>query len=124
MEPDASYVDVNRAMWDERAPAHAASPDYAVRRFADDPAHISDVVAFDRPLLGSIEGRRGVHLQCHIGTDTVPLARLGARMTGLDFSAPPWRKRGGSPRPPAPRSPSWSPSSTTRARSCRSERST
>ena len=33
-------------------------------------------------------GLRGVHLQCHIGTDTVSLARLGASMTGLDFSAP------------------------------------
>ncbi len=31
-------------------------------------------------------GLRGVHLQCHIGTDTISLARLGARMTGLDFS--------------------------------------
>jgi len=27
-----------------------------------------------------------VHRQCHIGTDTVSLARLGARLTGLDFS--------------------------------------
>ena len=27
-----------------------------------------------------------MHLQCHIGTDTISLARLGARMTGLDFS--------------------------------------
>jgi SAM-dependent methyltransferase len=27
-----------------------------------------------------------VHLQCHIGTDTISLARLGAEMTGLDFS--------------------------------------
>ncbi|MET0458203.1 MAG: class I SAM-dependent methyltransferase [Ilumatobacteraceae bacterium] len=76
---------VNRANWDERAPAHAASPDYDVDRF-DDPGFISDVVAFDRPLLGSVDGLRGVHLQCHIGTDTVSLARLGARMTGLDFS--------------------------------------
>ena len=31
-------------------------------------------------------GLRGVHLQCHIGTDTISLARLGARMTGLDLS--------------------------------------
>lgn len=29
-----------------------------------------------------------MHLQCHIGTDTVSLCRLGARMTGLDFSQP------------------------------------
>jgi SAM-dependent methyltransferase len=79
--------DINRALWDERAPAHASSPDYHLERFVEDPAHISDVVTFDRPLLGSVAGQRGVHLQCHIGTDTISLARLGARMTGLDFSA-------------------------------------
>ena len=77
---------MNRANWDERAPAHAASADYGVQRFIDDPAALSDVVRFDRPRLGDIAGRRGVHLQCHIGTDTISLARLGARMTGLDFS--------------------------------------
>ena len=80
------YADLNRASWDERAPAHAASPDYAVERFASDPAHLSEVVRFDLPLLGDVGGLRGVHLQCHIGTDTISLARLGASMTGLDFS--------------------------------------
>ena len=79
---------LNRASWDERAPAHAASPDYAVERFLSEPAFISDVVRFDLPRLGDIAGLRGVHLQCHIGTDTISLARLGARMSGLDFSAP------------------------------------
>jgi SAM-dependent methyltransferase len=82
----ADYREINRASWDERAPAHAASPDYAVQRFADDPAYLSHVVRFDLPRLGEVAGLRGVHLQCHIGTDTVSLARLGARMTGLDFS--------------------------------------
>jgi len=80
------YVEVNRESWDERAPAHAASPDYGVDRFVDDPEFVSDVVHFDLPRLGDIRGLRGVHLQCHIGTDTISLARLGARMTGLDFS--------------------------------------
>jgi SAM-dependent methyltransferase len=84
----ADYRDVNRASWDERAAAHAASPDYAVSRFSDDPAFLSEVVTFDLPRLGDISGLDGVHLQCHIGTDTVSLARLGAKMTGLDFSAP------------------------------------
>jgi SAM-dependent methyltransferase len=84
----SDYRDVNRASWDERVPAHVASPDYAVRRFASDPAYLSEVVSFDLPRLGSVAGLRGVHLQCHIGTDTVSLARLGASMTGLDFSAP------------------------------------
>ncbi len=80
------YLEVNRANWDERAPAHAASPDYAVERFISDPSFLSSVVRFDRPRLGELTGVRGVHLQCHIGTDTISLARLGAQMTGLDFS--------------------------------------
>ena len=81
-------IELNSAFWDERAAAHAASPDYAVDRFVDDPTFLSDVVRFDLPRLGDMHGLDGVHLQCHIGTDTVSLARLGARMTGLDFSAP------------------------------------
>jgi SAM-dependent methyltransferase len=80
------YLEVNRAHWDERAPAHAASPDYRVNRFVEDPEFISDIVRFDLPRLGDVRGRRGVHLQCHIGTDTLSLARLGAGMTGLDLS--------------------------------------
>src|SRR5262245_16867144 len=80
------YRDLNRASWDERVPAHAASADYDLQRFRDDPEAISDVVRFDLPRIGSVEGLRGVHLQCHIGTDTLSLSRLGARMTGLDFS--------------------------------------
>ncbi|MGH8891016.1 MAG: class I SAM-dependent methyltransferase [Acidothermaceae bacterium] len=82
---DKSFA-INRANWDERAPAHAASPDYQLHRFVDDPRHLSEVVRFDVPRLGDITGLRGVHLQCHIGTDTISLSRLGAHMTGLDFS--------------------------------------
>jgi SAM-dependent methyltransferase len=85
---DAGYLTDNRANWDERVPAHVASPGYAIAQFRADPAFLSDVVRYDLPLLGNVAGLRGVHLQCHIGTDTVSLARLGASMTGLDFSAP------------------------------------
>lgn len=76
---------LNRANWDERVPIHLASPDYDAQRFVD-PGFLSGVVTFDRERLGDLTGVRGIHLQCHIGTDTVSLARLGARMTGLDFS--------------------------------------
>lgn len=80
------YLELNKANWDERAPLHAASPDYETAKFMASPEHLSAVVRFDRPRLDDIAGLRGVHLQCHIGTDTLSLARLGAVMTGLDFS--------------------------------------
>ncbi len=87
MEPNlADWATINRDNWDSRVPHHEQG--YALHEHRDDPEHLSRVVQFDRPLLGDIAGLRGVHLQCHIGTDTVSLARLGARMSGLDFSAP------------------------------------
>lgn len=81
------YRRLNQANWDDRVPIHVGSPDYDAARF-DDPAFLSGVVRFDQPRLGDLHGVRGIHLQCHVGTDTVSLARLGATMTGLDFSPP------------------------------------
>ena len=81
------YLTLNRENWDQRAPAHAASSAYALERFATDPGVLSDVVRFDRARLGDLAGARAVHLRCQFGTDTVSLSRLGARMTGLDFSS-------------------------------------
>ncbi|WP_265444499.1 class I SAM-dependent methyltransferase [Flexivirga meconopsidis] len=81
-----NYLALNRANWDDRAAAHAASPDYAVAELVDGTRRLSDVVEFDLPRLGDVGGLNGVHLQCHIGTDTLSLARLGARMTGVDLS--------------------------------------
>lgn len=83
---DDSFA-LNKANWNERAALHAASPDYQVELFIASPEHLSEVVRFDLPRLGDIRGLRAVHLQCHIGTDTLSLARLGAQMSGLDFSA-------------------------------------
>ena len=79
------YRDVNRANWDARADVHVGPDGYQLDSVSD-PAWISDVVAFDRPRLGDLTGCIGVHLQCHLGTDTISLARLGATMTGVDLS--------------------------------------
>ena len=80
------YRAINHANWESRVPHHAASDEYGLDRFRSDPERISDVVRFDLPRLGDIAGLDVVHLQCHIGTDTLSLARLGATVTGLDFS--------------------------------------
>lgn len=81
------YLDLNRANWDDRAAAHAASPTYGVDRLVSGATEISGVVAFDRPRLGDLTGLDVIHLQCHIGTDTLSLHRLGAAsVTGVDLS--------------------------------------
>lgn len=63
---------------------HAEHGSYDRGVYGDDSAHLSDVVTFDRLGLGDLRGLRGVHPQCHLGTDSLSLARLGAEMTGLD----------------------------------------
>jgi len=80
------YRSINLANWNSRVPVHEQG--YSIDPFRDDPAHLSSVVRFDLPRLGDIAGLEGIHLQCHIGTDTLSLARLGATMSGLDFSGP------------------------------------
>lgn len=82
----AEYVEVNRANWNSRVPIHARG--YGLEKFRADSACLSHVVRFDQPRLGDVRGLELLHLQCHIGTDTLSLARLGAKVTGLDFSAP------------------------------------
>lgn len=81
-----NWRDVNLANWESRVAVHTGPAGYDLSAF-EDPDHISDVVRYDRPRLGRLDGLDVVHLQCHLGTDTVSLARLGARSTtGLDFS--------------------------------------
>jgi SAM-dependent methyltransferase len=80
------YRQVNHANWEARVPLHIGPGGYGLDRYRDDPAFLSDVVTFDRPRLGDVAGLDVLHLQCHIGTDTLSLARMGANVTGLDFS--------------------------------------
>jgi SAM-dependent methyltransferase len=77
----------NLANWDDRAILHEQA--YGLEAF-DDPEYLSDVVRDDlmalAPFVPSLHGLDVCHLQCHIGTDTVSLARKGAHVTGVDFS--------------------------------------
>jgi len=80
------HFDANRRNWDERSHLHAQSAVYDLDRFVRNRDQLSDVVEFDRRYLGDLTGQSVVHLQCHIGTDTLSLARLGADVVGLDQS--------------------------------------
>ena len=77
--------DHNRAFWDERVPIHTASDFYDVEGFKAGREPLED---FELGDLGDVSGLSLVHLQCHFGLDTLSWARRGARVTGLDFSAP------------------------------------
>ncbi|UFU06945.1 class I SAM-dependent methyltransferase [Ruania halotolerans] len=88
----------NRANWDDRATVHVGSAAYDVDGFVADPGRISSVIHADMAILAPhLEGERAsaerplrglnvCHLQCHIGTDTLSMARLGGRVTGVDLS--------------------------------------
>jgi 2-polyprenyl-3-methyl-5-hydroxy-6-metoxy-1,4-benzoquinol methylase len=84
------FIDANRANWDERVESHLEA--YEAASFADNADDITSVVTDDLALLqgslpgGSPRGLRMIHLQCHIGLDTLSWARLGAVVTGVDFS--------------------------------------
>jgi SAM-dependent methyltransferase len=75
----------NRTSWDQRVPVHVASEFYDVEGWlragrGPPPAEVA--------ALGDVSGLDLVHLQCHFGLDTLAWARVGARVTGLDFSEP------------------------------------
>jgi SAM-dependent methyltransferase len=76
----------NLRNWESRVPIHAASRLYDLDGLADDPNRLSRVLTRDAPRLGDLHGLDVLHLQCHVGTESVSLARLGGRVTALDFS--------------------------------------
>ena len=64
------WRNVNLANWESRVPVHTGPDGYDLAAF-DDPEYLSAVVRYDLPRLGRLDGLDVVHLQCHIGTDTV-----------------------------------------------------
>lgn len=78
------HTAINQRLWDELAPLHAESEFYDVDAFRRGESTLGQVEIDE---LGDVTGKRVVHLMCHFGLDTLSWARLGAHVTGLDFSA-------------------------------------
>lgn len=80
--------DLNRAWWDERASLHGRDGSYydIAGFLAGDSAISQRELGELEAAMGSIEGVDLLHLQCHIGLGALSLARMGAHVTGLDFS--------------------------------------
>ncbi len=77
------YYGTNRQNWDERTRIHARSKTYDLDAFR---AGRKALRPIERAEVGEVAGKSLLHLQCHLGTDSLSWAQLGARVTGVDFS--------------------------------------
>jgi len=77
------YYEINKARWNELVHIHASSGVYDLDGFMSGKNSLNGL---ELELLGSVKGMSLLHLQCHFGLDTISWARLGARVTGVDFS--------------------------------------
>ena len=77
------YININKKLWNAKTDIHYQSDFYAVDDFLKGKDSLNPI---ELGLLGNIEGKSILHLQCHFGQDTISLARHGAKVTGVDFS--------------------------------------
>ena len=75
----------NKALWEEWAKINFGSDFYRVERFRD-PNDLR-IRPYEIQHVGDVAGKDLLHLQCHFGLDTLSWARLGANVTGVDFSS-------------------------------------
>jgi len=80
---NARAVAENQALWDEWTAIHERSDFYHLDAFRQGGIRIRPYELED---IGPVVDQSLLHLQCHFGIDTLSFARLGARVTGADFS--------------------------------------
>src|SRR6266852_5932566 len=78
-----TYSKANLDWWNEVVGVHAQGDTYGLERFK---AGMSKLKYLEREEVGEVTGKSLLHLQCHFGMDTLSWARLGASVTGVDFS--------------------------------------
>jgi SAM-dependent methyltransferase len=77
------YFEINKRRWNELVSIHAASEEYDLENFI---AGKNSLHKIEVEKLGDVKKKSLLHLQCHFGLDTIGWARLGAKVTGVDFS--------------------------------------
>ena len=77
------YFDANKKLWNSRVNIHYNSEFYNIEKFIKTKNSLNSIELKE---LGDIKGKSILHLQCHFGQDTISLANLGAKVTGIDFS--------------------------------------
>ncbi|WP_294323995.1 class I SAM-dependent methyltransferase [uncultured Chryseobacterium sp.] len=78
-----NYLDINRNSWNAKVEPHLKSDFYFVDEFLKGRTSLNSI---ELELLGNVQNKSILHLQCHFGQDSISLARLGAKVTGIDLS--------------------------------------
>ncbi len=78
-----SYFESNRQLWDQWTEDHIGSSFYDLPAFK---AGKSSLNSIELEALSDVKNRSLLHLQCHFGQDSLSWAKLGAKVTGIDFS--------------------------------------
>lgn len=78
-----NFFEVNRKLWNDKTKIHIDSDFYDVTAFK---AGQSSLNPIELDLLGDVSGKKILHLQCHFGMDSLSLAKLGAKVVGVDLS--------------------------------------
>lgn len=78
-----NYLDINKQSWNKRLEAHLTSEFYDVKGFIGGKSSLNSI---ELELLGNVNGKKILHLQCHFGQDSISLSRLGADVVGIDLS--------------------------------------
>ncbi len=74
---------LNKQLWNQKTKIHVNSKFYDVEGFKNGK---SSLLPIELSEVGDVKGKKLLHLQCHFGLDTLSWARLGASVTGVDFS--------------------------------------
>ncbi|KPK62638.1 methyltransferase type 12 [candidate division WOR_3 bacterium SM23_42] len=77
------YFQTNKALWNRLTALHRESEFYDLNGFKKGKSSLN-FIELDE--LGDVRGKTILHLQCHFGMDTLSWVRLGAQVTGIDFS--------------------------------------
>ena len=83
MDSEQNYIDINRQSWNNRIDIHLKSKFYDLDNFLKGKSSLNNI---ELKLLGNLQGKSILHLQCHFGQDSISLSRLGAEVTGVDLS--------------------------------------
>jgi SAM-dependent methyltransferase len=84
MEKFEKYIETNKKAWNTKTPVHLRSAFYNNEEFKKGKTSLKSI---ELDAIGEVKGKSLLHLQCHFGQDSISLARMGAKVTAVDFCA-------------------------------------